>query len=316
MPHTQGDVAEKRVLMQSTTRKTNLRRAHEKITLEEKSFMSSAQFDKRLILNKQAKFQQLRSKQNGNENSKYSGQSNLPYITGGDPRSNHSSSYGLATPATGKDVETPIRRKPLDLEFGKEQITTHSLRTVNKRRDKVERTRSDPSSEIPFESRLERGQSNLKDVARSKQYVVDDLEDAECAGRVNPPVEVDLDDLVTHGGSQRKDWERIDEEEVKVEPEGFHFSQVFHVQQFEIIPKNPPGKVDWCPLMKPLSLLFCTTPSLKPLQLLSLNRSVRQTFHETNFVQKSEVVHSSLLALNEASFPFVGIRIPIRQKLR
>lgn len=204
------DMAEKRVLLQSTSKKNNLARIYRKVNLEQKSFMSTSQFDKRLLLNKHEKFRQLRSQQNEQKISMYQ-RNNFPHIPGSIPVTPRLYPSSLCNPrgiAARKGLDTPARRKLDSVDFGKKVPKSqaepsmgviHRLSDPSSLEDNFKITQR-TSTENLFKNRLEHQHSNQKTLSRSKAYMGEDCLESPR----NHTSVVNVGDIIRYGGYERK----------------------------------------------------------------------------------------------------------------
>ena len=180
-------MAEKRIILQ-TGNKNRLRLTREKLDLEEKSFVSSSLFDKRLFLNKHAKFAKPRSQaENGNKHTKYGSVArNLPQIIGGTNATviNLNQSKNDPTTETTAPNELKIlgRKNNTNAIFSKKQTTKPKSspnllsHNTNYNQDPWKtKTRSTWEGLFSPEKRhFETTQKNSKNMDRSKQYMVNE----------------------------------------------------------------------------------------------------------------------------------------------
>ena len=184
---TAHNMAEKRIILQ-TGNKNRLRLTREKLDSEEKSFVSSSLFDKRLFLNKHAKFAKQRSQENGNKYTKYGSVArNLPQIVGG-------TNATVINPSESKDNSATRTTAPNELKIlGRKNYTNAAIFSKklttkpkssphllshntndnqNPWKTKTKSTWEAPSS--PANSHFETTQKNSKNVDRSRQYMVNE----------------------------------------------------------------------------------------------------------------------------------------------
>ena len=115
------NLGEKRVLLGSLQKKNNLRATCEKLSLEEKAFISSSQFNRRQLLSRQTKLRQLQ-KQNGKGRNVETRQSktNLPVLPKVNESTIRSYSSNLTLPYPRKGPRSPGEGKRISFSFGKE----------------------------------------------------------------------------------------------------------------------------------------------------------------------------------------------------
>ena len=113
------NLGEKRVLLGSLQNKNNLRVTCEKLSLEEKAFISSTQFNRRQLLSRQTKLRQLQ-KQSGKGRETRQSQTSLPVLPKVNENTIRSYSSNLTLPYPRKGPRSRGEEKRISSLFGKE----------------------------------------------------------------------------------------------------------------------------------------------------------------------------------------------------